>query len=149
MHEDAGHYAGKHPEGTALNKAAAEAVKKRVKNERITCRDAHDAADEAGVSPSLVGQTLDLLEVRIKGCQLGLFGHKGADPEVNHGKFEMKAPKDSSALIEAIKEASDENGISCYSLWMAADKAGFSKIEAAAVCDKFGININNCQLGAF
>ncbi len=149
MHEDAGHYAGKHPEGTVLNKAAAEAVNKRVKNGRITCKDAHEAAREAGVSPSVVGQTLDLLEVRIKGCQLGLFGHKGADPEVNHGKAEMKEPKDSSALIEAVKAASDEEGISCSSLWAAAEASGFSKIEAAAVCDGLGININSCQLGAF
>lgn len=145
MHGDAGHYAGKHPAEAVLNETAAAAVKKRVVNERISCKAAHEAAAEAGVSPAVLGKTLDLLEVRINGCQLGLFGHGGDD----HGKADLKLPDNVSELKKAVKAKCDDDGVSCYNLWMAAEESGCSKMNAAAVCDELEINIHSCQLGSF
>ncbi|MDC7225745.1 MAG: hypothetical protein PQJ61_03150 [Spirochaetales bacterium] len=145
MHQDEGNYAGKHPAETELNEKAAKAVQDRVRNERITCLAAHEAAAEAGVSPAVIGQTLDLLEVRINGCQLGLFGHGGKD----HGKAEFKLPENAETLITAVKKAAGPDGISCYELWKAAETAGCSKQDAAAVCETADIKIKDCQLGAF
>ncbi len=140
MHQDEGHYAGKHPDGTGLNEAAAAAAGKRIKNGRISCRAAHEAAEEAGVSPAVLGQTLDLLEVRIIGCQLGLFGNKGEG---------AKPAENTLNLPEEIKSAADENGISCLGLWKAAERSGRSKADAAAICNANEIKIHTCQLGAF
>jgi hypothetical protein len=146
MHQDAGHYAKKHPEGTGLNEATVEAVRKRVKNEKISCSAAHAAAAEAGVSPAEIGVTLDLLEIRINGCQLGLYGHKGSH---EHGKAELNLPENVNELKAAIAARTDGNGISCASLWSAAAEAGCQKFQAAAACDDDDINIHSCQLGAF
>ena len=149
MHQDAGHYAKKHAKDTVLNEKAAQAVKKRTKDSRISCRAAHEAAAEAGVSPEVIGQTLDLLEIRILGCQLGLFGHKSGSPDVNHGKAVFKTTESSEAVRRAVKDDAESEGISCLQLWMAAEAAGCSKISAAAVCEEMDIKIHSCQLGAF
>ena len=144
MHQDEGHYAGKHPEGAELDKRAEKAVADRVKNNRISCRAAHKAAEETGLSPEIIGRTLDLLEIRINGCQLGLFGKK-SDRE----KAGVIMPDEAGRLKEAVTEASDNKRISCLDLWKAADRAGSSRINAAAVCEEEGIKIHSCQLGAF
>ena len=146
MHQDAGHYAKKHPEGTDLNERAAEAIGKRVRNEKISCSDAHAAAAEVGVSPGEIGVTMDLMEIRINGCQLGLFGHKGSH---EHGKAELKLPENAEELKAAIAERADGDGISCASLWAAAAETGCRKFQASAACDEEKINIHSCQLGAF
>jgi len=144
MHQDEGHYAGKHPEGTKLNERAAEALTMRVKNERISCRAAHEAASEAGITPEAAGKALDLMEVRINGCQLGLFGHKS-----DHGKADLNLPENAEKLVRAVVSRADENGISCKLLWEAAADAVGSRVHAAAVCEEQGIKIHSCQLGAF
>ena len=89
----------KHPDGTKLDPKAAEAVKARVSGQKISCRAAHEAAAEAGVSPSVIGRTLDLLEIRINGCQLGLFGHKGGG---EHGKAELRLPENAAGIESAV-----------------------------------------------
>lgn len=145
MHEDEGHYAGKHLVGTDLNELAVKAVKKHIRDERISCAAAHEVAAEIGVSPVVIGKTLDLLEVRIMECQLGLFGHGGKD----HGKANLSLPENVEALKKAVTEKCDAEGISCYSLWAAAEESGCSKMNAAAICDELDINIHSCQLGTF
>ncbi|HAK46674.1 MAG TPA: hypothetical protein DCO79_12255 [Spirochaeta sp.] len=145
MHQDEGHYAGKHQQDSEIDDGAAAAVKKRVRNEKISCRAAHDAALEADVSPAVIGKTLDLLEIRINGCQLGLFGHGGKD----HGKVESALPQNHDVVRAAIKAAADDDGIGCLKLWQAAEASGCSKRQAASVCDEMDINIRDCQLGAF
>lgn len=146
MHEDAGHYAAKHVEGTELNEKAAEAISRRVKNERISCTSAHAAAAEVGISPAELGKALDLMEVRIVGCQLGLFGHKGSG---DHGKAELELPENAAELKAAIAARTNADGISCAKLWEAAAEAGCKKFQASAACDEEKINIHSCQLGAF
>ncbi len=64
-HEDAGHYAAKHPKGTKLNLKIAEPVKQKISDGRITCADAHAIAHNLKVTPAAVGVTIDLLECRI------------------------------------------------------------------------------------
>lgn len=144
MHQDEGHYAGKHPEGTMLNAAAAAELKKRAKNGRISCKAAHEAAVGAKVSPHVIGQTLDLLELRINGCQLGLFGHN-----TDRGKADLRLPENTEMLKKDILKRCVDNGISCYDLWQAADATGSLRRTAAAVCEDSGIKIHSCQLGAF
>ena len=73
--EHAGHYAAKHPPGTRVAPAIEQAVREKLKANRITCRDAHEIAATLGVGVEEVGVGIDLMEARISNCQLGLFGH--------------------------------------------------------------------------
>ena len=145
MHQDEGHYAGKHPQDMLPDKEIAEVLKPHIREGRISCSAAHKAAAEAEANPSETGRVLDLLEVRITGCQLGLFGHGGKD----HGKAGLKLPLNEAEISAAIDKASAGDGLSCLELWSIADEFGCTKIEARAVCEKTGIKIKNCQLGAF
>jgi hypothetical protein len=144
VHQDEGNYSGKHPEGTILNEAVASEIKKRVVNERVSCKSAHEAAAEAGVSPRVIGESLDLLELRINGCQLGLFGHN-----TDRGKADLSLPGNMEGLKNAVLKRCSNNGISCSELWAAAEEEGCGRITAAAVCEAAGIKIHSCQLGAF
>ena len=144
MHQDEGNYRGKHPEGTVMDEKTAEALRSKIVNERISCSAAHKAAEEAGVSPQEAGRALDLLEVRINGCQLGLFGFKG-----DRGKADLRMPEAAEKIIEAVESRMENNRISCQQLWEAAEEAGCAKMTAAGVCEARGIKIHSCQLGAF
>ncbi len=144
MHQDEGHYAGKHPDKSALNERIAEVLKAEAENGRLSCTAAHRIASELGVSPAETGRNMDLLEIRITGCQLGLFG-KDKD-EVDKT---LPSEDDVDVLKEIIEEDSRNGGISCRTLWTAAEKAGSTKAQAAAVCDLMSIKIHSCQLGAF
>ena len=73
-HEDAGHYGAKHP-GGKIDQANAEAIAAKDKDGRITCAAAHAIAKKLAVSPQAVGMNIDLLEKRIRRCQMGLFGY--------------------------------------------------------------------------
>jgi len=50
-----------------------QALKSRAEDDRISCETALATAAEFGVSPSVVGQVLNRLDIRIARCQLGCF----------------------------------------------------------------------------
>ena len=81
-HEDAGHYAAKHPE-EKIDPAIADAIAVKEKEGRVTCAAAHAIAKKLNRSPQVVGINIDLLEKRIRRCQLGLFGY-GKQGDIVH-----------------------------------------------------------------
>ncbi len=50
-----------------------QAIRETAVDGRISCKQALDIAEKLGVSPSKVGQALNDLKIKIKGCQLGCF----------------------------------------------------------------------------
>ncbi len=50
-----------------------EAVRKAAVNGKISCAAAHKIAAELKVSPRVVGEAADKLNIKIKACQLGCF----------------------------------------------------------------------------
>jgi len=142
-HEDAGHYRLKHPSQTKLDPKIAEALKEKAKNNKISCASAHKIADKAGITPAEVGVALDLLEMRITNCQLGLFGHS---PET---KIVKPSESVSPDMEEAIRTSVKDNRISCLSCWEIAARFGVARIEVSAACEALGVKIVACQLGAF
>ena len=142
-HEDAGHYRLKHPSQTELDPRIADAVKRKATNNRISCASAHKIADETGATPAEVGVVLDLLEMRITNCQLGLFGHS---PE----KKAVKSSETVSPELEkAIRNAIEDNRISCLSCWEIAARFDIARIDVSAACEALEVKIGACQLGAF
>ena len=142
-HEDAGHYRLKHPAETELNPRIAEAVKRKATNNRISCASAHEIVDETGATPAEVGIALDLLEMRITNCQLGLFGHSPEKKAVRSS--ETVSPE----LEKAIRNSLEDNRISCLSCWEIAARFGIARIDVSAACETLGLKIGACQLGAF
>ena len=142
-HHDTGNYAAKH-----TNSLIPETLKQKVaavaENGRLSCTKAHQLAQETDFSPAEVGRAIDLLEIRLTGCQLGLFGHdrekdKRIEAETNP----------SSELREALTAGQKNHRLPCLEAWQAATRFNLKKTEITAACETLKIKISPCQLGAF
>jgi hypothetical protein len=145
-HEHAGKYALKHPPGTRLNEQIAKAIREQSPAGELACGMAEKISKELKVDVSEVGITADLLELKIKKCQLGLFGW-GKKP--SHGKDIQAAPAVSAEIKSAIEEAAKNGAVTCASLWAIADRLGTERKVVSAACDFLGLKIKACQLGTF
>lgn len=142
-HADADRYAAKHPDGGTLNKKIAEAIRKRAANGEINCADASAIAEYFRVGMLEVGVTIDILEIRIKRCQLGLFGY---------GRKKMiiePAAEVSKELEKAIRGNLADGRLPCTAAWKIADGIGIARMDVSSACEALKIKIKPCQLGAF
>jgi hypothetical protein len=145
-HKDAGKYASKHPAGKALNEKVARMIREKSPGRELACVLAEKISKELGIEISEVGITADLLEIKIKRCQLGLFGY-GKKPQ--HGKGIQAADSVSEEMELAIDEAAENGEVTCAALWAIADRLGTKRKEISAACETLKIKIRKCQLGAF
>ncbi len=141
-HKDAGNYAGKR-RGAKLNEAIAARIKKKISDNRISCAEAHSIAAALNVDPDDVGTAIDLLEVRIIQCQLGLFGH-GKEKNIP-----ALPDKVDPGIGPAISSSLVNGRLACSAAWDIAKRFNVSKAMISAVCEKMKIKISPCQLGAF
>ncbi|MGD8983959.1 MAG: hypothetical protein PVH99_08690 [Desulfobacteraceae bacterium] len=141
--EDKGHYAKKHPSDRKIDEKLAGAVKGRISEGKISCAAAFRIASDLEVSPLEVGFTIDVLEIPLTKCQLGLFGYKP-----NKG-FVKPAESVSSALEDAVRQALVNDRLSCAAAWEIAERLGVGKMDVTATCNALKIKISSCQLGTF
>lgn len=141
-HEDQGHYAQKHP-NSGSNPEIAKKIESMADKDGLTCASAHRAAGDLRVSPLEVGIQADLMEIRITRCQMGLFGHgkgsKNLDPAIEVGE----------ELWKRLEEAGSEGRISCALCWEIAGEFKMKKLDLGSACEKLGLRVKPCQLGAF
>ncbi|HOO89767.1 MAG TPA: hypothetical protein PLA74_02985 [Syntrophales bacterium] len=142
-HEDAGHYAAKHAAGTTPAPEIAEAIKSKSKEGRITCAAAHKIAGDLQTAPAEVGVAMDLMEMRLNKCQLGLFGYS---PE---RRIVKPASEVSPELEAAIRKSAVDGRIPCLASWEIAKDFGIAKMDISCACEALGIKVSSCQLGAF
>lgn len=141
-HKDTGHYAGKR-RGVKLDEAIAAKIKEKISEHTISCAEAHSIASNLNVPPADIGTAIDLLEVRIVKCQLGLFGY-GKEKNI------PSLPEKINPDIElAITSSLVNDRLPCSSAWDIAKQFNVSKPVIAAVCEKMKVKISPCQLGAF
>jgi hypothetical protein len=141
-HEDAGNYAAKR-RGAELNETIAVRIKEKTSENTISCAEAHSIAVKLNADPAQVGTAIDLLEVRINRCQLGLFGY---EKQKNIPALSDKI----SPEIESVIKSSLVNGrLTCSAAWEISRKFNISKAMVAAACETMKIKISACQLGAF
>jgi hypothetical protein len=141
--EDRGHYAEKHPSDRKIRPEIAEGVKARTSDGEISCASAFEVAAEQNISPSEVGLSLDLLEIPIVKCQLGLFGYR---PK----KRVVKPARNVSEKMEtAIRTALVGGRLPCASAWEIADRFRVGRMEVSSACETLKIKVSDCQLGAF
>jgi hypothetical protein len=142
-HEDKGHFSLKHSPDRKINERVAAMVKSKVKDGTMACAVAFEIAESLGVPVEEVGFTLDLLEVSLVKCQLGLFGYGPARRIVKPAE---RVPPD---LEKAIRESLVNNRLPCSSAWALAEKRRLRKMEVSSACETLGIKIGPCQLGTF
>jgi len=145
-HEDAGKYALKHPPGTRPNERIAKAIRENSLDGTLACAMGERISKELKVDISEVGTTADLMGIKIKKCQLGLFGW-GKKP--NHGKDIRAADSVSVEIKHALEEVTENGGVTCAAVWRTADQFGVDRKTVAAACETLRIKIRACQLGAF
>jgi hypothetical protein len=146
-HEDAGHYAAKRDAKTAVDGRLAEAIRAETGQGEIGCAQAELISGQLGIDLGEVGAAIDRLEIRIKNCQLGLFGYpKDKFPA---GRAVSPAPEVAPALEAAIRSRLVEGRLPCGSAWEIAAGQGLPKMAVAAACENLKIRVKPCQLGAF
>lgn len=141
-HEDAGHYAKKH-QGVEIEENIEEKLKKNSEDEKISCPMIHSIAKTLSIPPKEVGIQADLLELRLCNCQLGLYGWEPS------GKLIDENIHISDDLEKKLKEIVKDNRIICSECWDIAKELKIKKVDVASACEKKGIKIKKCQIGAF
>jgi hypothetical protein len=142
-HHDAGHYHAKHPDDQKSDEIIAEAVKKKTVDGEISCTGAESIADDLGVDMRKVGVAVDLLDIRLNRCQLGLFGYH---PE----KIIVKPAATIGVDLEkAVRDALINGRLPCAAAWEIARRLHIPRMDVSSTCEGLGIKVKPCQLGAF
>lgn len=136
-------YAGKHPESAVLEEELAQALRGEIREGCISCAAAHRVAERLTRSPIEVGRALDLMEVRLTRCQLGLFGY-APQKRIVEAAEQWDPP-----LENDIRTALHDDRLPCLAAWSLAERHGLSRLAVANVCEALGIKVRPCQLGAF
>lgn len=150
-HEDAGKYSQKHPADRKINENLKKIVIEKSSNKTIRCNDAHDIAAAAGCAPEEVGFVIDMLELRLTHCTLGLFGYPDEKPVMTPPQKSNKNIID--ALDKAVKENPVPEGkkqfVTCKQAWNIADQLQVGRLTVSREAESRGYKIKVCQLGAF
>jgi len=143
-HLDEGHYAKKHADQVQLNQTIADVIGKRSVGGKVSCAAAFRIVEELNIKPSEVGQTLDLLEMKIVKCQLGLFGYGGRNRLI--AKPDESVPPE---LERALRSCLVNDRLPCAAAWDIAKRFDLPKMSITSACEKLHIRIGKCQLGSF
>ncbi|NTV54028.1 MAG: hypothetical protein HGA73_01070 [Syntrophaceae bacterium] len=118
-------------------------MRKRSRQGALTCPLAFKIAGELAVLPGEVGRAMDLLEINIVKCQLGLFGYSPVR------KIVPPAQSVSDELEAALHKAMTDGRLPCAEAFRIAKEFKLAKIRVSSACEKLKIKISACQLGAF
>jgi hypothetical protein len=143
VYRDKGHYAAKHPGETRIDEQIAALIRDSSENQAITCSDAVAIASATGKTILEVGVNLDLLEIRITLCQLGLFGFSRDKRAIQPAE---SVDRDLKKVIEANLQ---EGRLSCEGIWKIAGQLNLPRMVVSEACEALKIKIKPCQLGAF
>lgn len=143
-HRDEGHYGEKHGRRAQLDQPIADAVRKSSTEGKMPCAEAFRIAKQMGIEPSEVGRALDLLEMKIIKCQLGLFGHE-------RGRHLIVEPCNAvrPELEEALRAGLVDGRLPCAIAWRIAKRFNVAKMSITSACERLNLHISQCQLGAF
>lgn len=118
-------------------------ILKRVKDDAVACAVAFDIAERLNVPPDRVGRTVDLMNIRLAKCQLGLFGY------LPQKKIVEPATAVDPELSDAIRRSLVGGRLPCLNAWEIAGRLDVPKMAVSGACEAMGIKIKPCQLGAF
>ena len=142
-HADKGKYFTKHPKNSKIDEDLKKEILEQVKNNNISCKKAEEIAGEMGFTLEETGKAIDILNIKIIKCQLGLFGYGETKKIVQPAKEIMPE------LKESITSALKDGTLSCAAAWEIAEKLNISRMKVCAAGEAMEIKIRPCQLGAF
>ncbi len=140
---DESDFSKKHPADIKSDPVVKSEILRLVKDNKIPCAVAFEIAKKTNVIPRDVGIALDMMNIRLSKCQLGLFGYK---PDKKIVKTVDEVNQD---LKDAINSAVVDNCLSCEKIWHIASELNISKMTVSGACESLNIKIKPCQLGAF
>ena len=123
-------------------KDIADILKGAAVENKIPCARVFELINEHSFFPDIAGLTMNQYKIKINLCQLGLFGF----PE---GKRILKCETLAETLKDKIYSNLENEKLPCAAAWNIAAEMKIKKLEVTAACEKLGIKINKCQLGAF
>ena len=133
----------KHPQDAVADKTIALEIKNHLHDGKIPCAVAFDIAGRLKASPAKIGQTIDLMDIHLCKCQLGLFGYQ---PEAK----KVIAEKKNLAVVQSlIEDALEDGALPCASAWRIAKDQKLTKMAISNACEALKLKIKPCQLGAF
>jgi len=136
-------FSEKHGPDAQPDPAVKEKINKHIREGELACAVAFKIAQELALPPAEIGKTVDLLDLRLNKCQLGLFGYKPDKKTVK-----ARAPENRQ-IEEAIRQALVDGKLACREAWDIADRCKVTKMAVSGACESLGIKIKPCQLGAF
>jgi hypothetical protein len=136
-------YSQKHDPHLRPDPTIKKALTNRGVGSEIPCALAFEIARDLGVAPEKVGRTVDILDIPLATCQLGLFGYK---PEKKIIRAEDTTNQE---LKDVVVGSTEDSRLSCAVAWQIADRFNVGKKVVGNVCQANGIKIKDCRLGAF
>jgi phage terminase large subunit-like protein len=121
----------------------ADILKTNAVDDKISCAKVFEIIRKHTFFPDIVGVAMNNQKIKITHCQLGLFGY----PD---GKKITIAESVSEALENKIYSfLTEDDKLPCIAAWDIASELKITKPDVTAACEKMGIKIGHCQLGAF
>jgi hypothetical protein len=111
----------------------------------LPCALAHRLAESCATSPRAVGETADVLGIRVTLCQLGLFGYE----EYGDKRWICIPATIPGDLAAALREACVDGRLPCAAAWRLADEHGLPRLLVGFVSEAVDVRISACQLGCF
>jgi hypothetical protein len=142
-HADKGKYFTKHPKNSKIDEDLKKEIIEQVKNNNISCKKAEEIAGEMGFTLEETGKAIDILNINIIKCQLGLFGYGETK------KIVQPAKEVTQELKENITSALKDGRLSCAAAWEIAEKLNIPRMKVCAAAEALEMKIKPCQLGAF
>ena len=142
-HLDKGKYYEKHPKNSRVDESLKEAIFAQAKDNNIACKKAEGIAGEKRVAIAEVGKAIDILNINIIECQLGLFGYG------DKKKIVQPAKEIATELKTKIEQSLQNGKLSCVSAWKIAAELSIPRMRVCAACEALEIKVKPCQLGAF
>ena len=136
-------FSEKHGTDTQMDPTMKQKIEAKTKNNEISCAVAFQIAEELKATSADIGKGIDLLDIRLVKCQLGLFGYSPVKKAVK-----PKSPQNRD-LEEAIRVALVEKQLSCRASWDISHRFDVPRMAVSAACEALDIKIKSCQLGAF
>ncbi|MGV8059514.1 MAG: hypothetical protein AB2L12_16055 [Smithellaceae bacterium] len=142
-HADKNKYFQKHPGQIKVADILRQNILQKAENNNMSCTVAEEIAQVSRVTLEETGIALDLLNISIVKCQLGLFGY---GPQK---KIVQRALEVASSLKKEIQNSLISECLPCAAAWEIAQKLNLPRMKVSAACEALQIKIKPCQLGAF
>lgn len=142
-HLDKGKYFQKHSNQAKVDDSLRQEILQKAKENNIACAVAEEISQRKEMALGEVGMAIDLLNINLVECQLGLFGYSPQKKIVQPAKEVVLV------LKENILAALDNGRLPCIAAWEIAGKLNIPRMKVSAACEALQIKIKPCQLGAF